>query len=80
MRKVNIYTIGKKELITTLNIKNRYESVFWHENMPTIGERRCKEILKKIGYTDSAYLIFEWCDNGFVWGQELHKNGTILIG
>ena len=83
MRKVRIYTIGKKELLAELNVRNVYESSFWFRPMPTISARRCRKIIKSL-YPSSKdnidYLVFEYVDNGFTWIQGLYWQGTILVG
>ncbi len=83
MKKVKIYTIGKAELIAEVNVKNVYEDSFYHRNMPTLSARRCKQILNDIYphfKADGITLVFEYVDSGFTWTQQLHRNGTILVG
>ena len=80
MRIVRIYTIGKKELLAELNVRNVYESSFWFRPMPTISDRRCRKILRELHVKNIDYLVFEWADNGFTWVQGLYWDGTILVG
>lgn len=79
--KVNVYTIGKKQLIGTYNVRNSYDSSFYFRDMPTLSTKKCREILNtfspnyKIG---SATLIFENIETGHTGVQEVHRSGTIL--
>ena len=78
---VNIYTIGKKKLIGTYNVRNIYESSFYFRNMPTLSTKRCKEILNSISPNfkiESDTLVFENVETGYTGIQNLHRNGTIL--
>ena len=81
MRKLNIYTIGKKNLIWTGNVKNVYDYVFYFQTMPTLSARRCASILNDLHphfKAEDEMLVFEWADNGYTGVQPLHRNGTIL--
>lgn len=81
MRKLKIYTIGKKSLVWSGNVKNVYESSFYFRTMPTLSEKRCRQILNTLYphfKADNEYLVFEWVDNGYTGVQMLYRNGTIL--
>ncbi len=79
--KVNIYTIGKKQLIGTYNVRNAYESSFYFRNMPTLSATKCREILDSISPNykiNSKTLVFENAETGYTGVQEVHRGGTIL--
>ena len=83
MRKVNIYKIGKTELIASFNVRNVYESSFYFRPMPTLSAKRCREVLNTLYpnfKSNSDYLVFEWDDTKFTWTQNIHRQGTILVG
>lgn len=78
---VNIYTIGKKELIATYDVKSVYDSNFYHRNMPTLSAKRCREILNIVSpnyKTSSERLVFENVETGHTGTQEVNREGTIL--
>lgn len=69
-------------LIEELNVRNVYDSRFWHRPMPTIGDRKCKEILKKMYphmKADGVLVLIENVKTGETYTQKLHRNGTILL-
>lgn len=79
--KVNIYTIGKKQLIGTYNVRNVYDSGFYFRNMPTLSAKRCREILNIVSpdyKIESATLVFENVETGHTGVQKIYRNGTIL--
>lgn len=81
MRKLKIYTIGKKSLVWSGNVKNVYDSNFYFRTMPTLSEKRCKQILNVLYphfKAECQTLVFEWVDNGYTGTQELYRKGTIL--
>jgi hypothetical protein len=78
---VNIYTIGKKKLIGTYNVKSTYESSFYFRNMPTLSAKRCREILNSVSphyKIESETFVFEDTKTGYTGVQKVHRNGTIL--
>jgi len=78
---VNIYTIGKKKLIVTYNVKNVYDSGFYFRNMPTLSAKRCREILNIMSPNikiESETLVFENVETGHTGVQKIHLGGTIL--
>ena len=78
---VNIYTIGKKKLIGTYNVKSVYDSNFYFRDMPTLSAKRCKEMLSIVSPNykiDSEMLVFENVSTGHIGVQKIHRNGTIL--
>jgi hypothetical protein len=78
---VNIYTIGKKKLIGTYNVKSVYDSSFYFRSMPTLSAKRCIEILNIVSPNykiDSELLVFENVKTGYIGVQKIHRNGTIL--
>lgn len=81
MKKLNIYTMGRKELIWSGNVKNVYDSVFYFRTMPTLSDRVCAKILNGLYphfKAQEEYLMFEWVESGYSGAQELHRQGTIL--
>lgn len=79
--KVNIYTIGKKKLIGTYNVRNVYDSSFYFRDMPTLSAKRCREILNIVSPNfkiESQTLVFENVETGYTGVQKLHRSGTIL--
>lgn len=79
--KVNIYTIGKKQLIGTYTARDKYESSFYFRNMPTLSAKTCREVLNSVSPNfkiSSQTLIFENAETGYTGLQELHRGGTIL--
>lgn len=79
--KVNIYTIGKKQLIGTYNARDTYESSFYFRNMPTLSAKTCSKVLNSISPNfkiSSKTLVFENAETGYTGLQELHRSGTIL--
>jgi len=79
--KVNIYTISKKKLIGTYNVKNVYESSFYFRNMPTLSAKRCREILNIVSQNykiESETFVFENAETGHTGVQKVHRGGTIL--
>lgn len=79
--KVNVYTIGKKQLIGTYDARNAYESSFYFRNMPTLSVKKCREILNAVSPNfkiESKTLVFEDAETGHIGIQELHRSGTIL--
>lgn len=81
MKKVNIYTIGRKKLVWTGNVKNVYDSRFYFRMMPTLSARACAKILNSLYphfKTEKETLVFEWADGGYTGVQQLYRCGTIL--
>ena len=81
MQKLNIYTLGKKKLVWSGNVKNVYESSFYFRTMPTLSTRRCASILNDLHpqlKAEKETLVFEWIDNGYTGMQELYRKGTVL--
>lgn len=79
--KINICTIGKKQLIGTYNVRNAYDSSFYFRNMPTLSAKKCREILNIVSpdyKIESETLIFENVETGYTGVQKIHRNGTIL--
>lgn len=79
--KVNIYTIGKKQLIGTYEARNSYDSSFYFRNMPTLSAKKCREILDTVSPNykiNSQTLVFENVETGYTGAQEIHRGGTIL--
>lgn len=78
---VNIYTIGKKQLLGTYTARDAYESSFYFRNMPTLSAKTCREVLNAISpdfKISSKILVFENAETGYTGMQELHRSGTIL--
>jgi len=79
--KVNVYTIGKKQLIGTYEARNAYESSFYFRDMPTLSAKKCREILDTVSPSfkiESKMLVFEDAETGYTGIQELHRSRTIL--
>jgi len=79
--RVNLYTIGKKQLIGTYEARNAYDSSFYFRDMPTLSARKCREILDTVSSSlkiESKILVFEDAETGYTGIQELHRGGTIL--
>lgn len=79
--KINIYTIGKKQLIGTYNVRSSYASSFYFRNMPTLSARICREILNAVSpdyKIESETLILENVETGHTGVQKIHRKGTIL--
>lgn len=79
--RVNLYTIGKKQLIGTYEARNTYDSSFYFRNMPTLSTKKCREILNAVSPNckiESKTLVFEDVETGYTGVQELHRSGTIL--
>ena len=79
--RVNLYTIGKKQLIGTYEARNSYDSSFYFRNMPTLSVKKCREILNTVSPNckiKSKMLVFEDAETGYTGMQELHRSGTIL--
>lgn len=79
--KVNIYTIGKKQLIGTYNVRNVYDSSFYFREMPTLSANRCREILNIVSPNfkiESATLVIENVETGHTGIQKIHRGSTIL--
>lgn len=79
--RVNLYTIGKKQLIGTYEARNAYDSSFYFRNMPTLSAKKCREILNAVSPNckiESKTLVFEDVETGYTGVQELHRGGTIL--
>lgn len=89
MRTVRIYQRPynvnnyEPQLIAEYKVKNVYESSFYFRPVPTLSAKRCREILNTL-YPNSKVnedlVICEWVDSGYRWLQEIHRQGTILIG
>ena len=78
---VNLYTIGKKQLIGTYETRNAYDSSFYFRNMPTLSAKKCREILNTVSPNykiESKMLVFEDTETGYTGTQELYRSGTIL--
>ena len=81
MEKLNIYDIGKHNLLWTGVVKNVYDGSFYFSEMPTLTAKQCKEILNKISPNYKLHettLVFEWAESGYTGTQKLYRNGTIL--
>lgn len=79
--RVNIYTIGKKQLVGTYEARKNYDSSFYFRNMPTLSAKKCREILDTISPSykiNSKTFVFEDTETGYIGVQELHRGGTIL--
>lgn len=79
--RVNLYTIGKKQLIGTYEARNAYDSSFYFRNMPTLSAKKCREVLNAVSRNfkiESKTLVFEDAETGHTGIQELHRSGTIL--
>jgi len=79
--KVNIYTIGKKQLIGTYDARNAYDTSFYFRNMPTLSVKKCREILNIVSPNfkiESETLVFENAETGYTGIQKVHRGGTIL--
>lgn len=79
--KVNVYTIGKKQLIGTYDARNAYDSGFYFRNMPTLSAKKCREVLNIASPNfkiESETLVFENIETGHTGVQEVHIGGTIL--
>lgn len=79
--KVNVYTIGKKQLIGTYEARSAYDSSFYFRDMPTLSAKKCREILDIVSPSfkiESKTLVFEDAGTGHTGIQELHRSGTIL--
>jgi len=79
--KVNIYTIGKKQLIGTYDAKNAYDSSFYFRGMPTLSAKMCREILNIVSPNfkiESETLVIENVETGHTGIQKIHRGGTIL--
>ena len=85
MKRYKIYHYDKHEgyqLVDEINVRTIYDNVFWHKSVPTIGERKCKQILKKIhpwNKVDGIPLMFEDVETGKKHTQNIYRNGTIVI-
>ena len=85
MKKYKIYHYNQYkgyQLITELNVRNIYDNRFWHRPVPTIGERKCKESLKKIYpwmNVDKIPVLFEDVETGRKHTQNIYKSGTIVL-
>lgn len=85
MKRYKIYHYNQLEgyqLIDEINVRTIYDNVFWHKPVPTIGERKCKQILKKVHpwmNVDGIPLMFENVETGRKHVQEIHRNGTIIL-
>lgn len=79
--KVNVYTIGKKQLIGTYDARNTYDSSFYFRKMPYLSAKKCREILNTVSSNykvNSQTLVFENVETGYTGAQEIHSGGTIL--
>jgi hypothetical protein len=76
---INIYKIGdKKPIVKNLRVRSSYESYFYFRNMPTIGERTSRKIIRENNLYNGCYLVFEDAKTGHRGTQHLYKAGTIL--
>ena len=81
MEKLNIYDIGKHNLLWSGVVKNVYDGSFYFSEMPTLSAKQCKEILDIISpdyKLHETMLVFEWVSSGYTGTQKLHRQGTIL--
>lgn len=79
--RVNLYTIGKKQLIGTYEARNAYDSSFYFRNMPTLSAKKCREVLDIVSPNfkiNSKMLVFEDAETGHTGIQEIYRGGTIL--
>lgn len=79
--KINIYTLEKEKLIGTYNVKNSYESTFYHREIPTLSAKRCREILNSVSPNykiDYETFVIENVDTGYSGIQKIYRRGTIL--
>lgn len=79
--KVNIYTVGKKKLIGTYDVRSSYDDIFYFRNMPKLSAKRCREILNIVSPNykiESETLVIENVDTGYTGYQKIYRNGTIL--
>lgn len=79
--RVNVYTIGKKQLIGRYDAKNSYDSSFYFRDMPTLSAKKCREILDTVSPNfkiNSKTFVFEDAETGHTGVQEIHRGGTIL--
>ncbi len=83
--KYRIYLYNKfkgYELVEELNVRNSYDSAFFHRPMPTIGERKCKDLLKKMYpwiQSDGVQVLVENVKTGKKHTQNIYRRGTIII-
>lgn len=78
---VNVYTIGKKQLIGTYETRNVYESRFYFRNMPTLSAKKCSEVLNAVSQSfkiSSKTFVLEDSETGYTGIQEIHRGGTVL--
>ena len=84
--KVKVYKLltsvtDEPVLLAEFNVRNVYESSFYFRPVPTIGARRCRQIINATypqSKPESMRLLFEDVESGYRWTQELHRDGTIL--
>lgn len=79
--KIRVYRIGKTNLIGEYNVKNIYDSRFYHRNMPTLSAKRCREILDSVSPNfkiESELFVIENVETGYTGIQYIHRQGTIL--
>ena len=81
MERLNIYDVGKHNLLWTGTVKNVYDGSFYFSDMPTLTAKQCREILNIISPNyklHEATLVFEWVSSGYTGVQKIYRNGTIL--
>ncbi len=64
-----------------MNVKSVYDDTFYHRSMPTIGKKRCSDILNNLHPNfkiEDTLLKFEDTKTGHIGIQKLYRNGTIL--
>lgn len=79
--KIRVYKKGKTELVGEYNVRNVYDSRFYHRNMPTLSVKRCREILDSVSpyfKIESELFVIENAETGYTGIQYIYRNGTIL--
>lgn len=70
------------ELVEELNVRNSFEPSHWRKPMPTIGERKCREIIRKMCpnlKTEGVTVLIENVKTGNRHTQTLDWNGTVIV-
>lgn len=85
MNKYKIYYYKDRKgyiLIDEFSVRNLYDPVFYRRPMPTLGERKCRKILRMISPDypiDKASVIVE-DEKGNRHSQYIYKANTIIDG
>ena len=80
--KIYFYNIWRGyELIEELNVRNMFEPSFYRRPMPTIGDKKCRKILKKVSPwypIESESFLIENVDTGHKHMQKIYAKGTVI--